>query len=57
MAGSYSWAPCYNITGANTADPVVSPKKDTAYNVTFTDLTGCVNTKRVAIDVRDTIYM
>jgi gliding motility-associated-like protein len=57
MAGSFSWAPLYNITGANTADPVVSPKKDTAYNVTFTDLTGCVNTKRVAIDVRDTIYV
>lgn len=57
MAGSFSWAPLYNIRGENTADPFVSPQKDTAYDVTFTDLTGCVNTKRVHIDVRDTLLV
>ncbi len=57
MPGSYSWGPLYNITGENTPDPIVSPKMSFAYDVTFTDLTGCVNTKRVNIDVRDTIHV
>jgi len=51
--GSYAWTPNYNITGANTATPVVTPKVDTTYTVTFTDATGCTNTKSVAIDVKD----
>lgn len=55
VAGSYSWQPLYNITGENTPNPTVSPKKDFAYDVTFTDLTGCVNTQRVNIDVRKNI--
>ncbi|HEU4552773.1 MAG TPA: PKD domain-containing protein [Chitinophaga sp.] len=58
VAGTYSWAPNnYFITGANTATPVVRPKVDTAYTVTFTDATGCVNSQRVAIDVKDTLLV
>lgn len=55
--GTYAWTPAYNITGANTATPVVTPKRDTTYTVTFTDGTGCVSTKNVAIDVRDTVIV
>ena len=55
--GSYAWTPNYAITGANTATPVVSPRLDTAYTVTFTDATGCVNSKRIAIDVRDSLLI
>ncbi|SFD12219.1 gliding motility-associated C-terminal domain-containing protein [Chitinophaga sp. CF118] len=55
--GTYAWTPNYNITGANTATPVVTPKKDTVYKVTFTDGTGCTNTKSIAVDVRDTLLV
>jgi len=56
--GNYAWTPNnYFITGANTATPTVNPDIDTAYTVTFTDVTGCVNSKRVAIDVKDTLLV
>jgi len=56
--GTYAWTPShYFITGANTATPIVNPKVDTAYTVTFTDNTGCVNSQRVAIDVKDTLLV
>lgn len=51
LTGSYSWRPLYNITGEQTPTPYVTPKKDTAYTVTFTDQTGCINSKTVKIDV------
>lgn len=56
--GSYAWTPGnYFITGANTATPVVRPKTDTSYEVTFTDGTGCTNTAKVSLDVKDTILV
>lgn len=55
--GTYTWAPSYNINNANTADPTIFPRLDTAYTVTFTDATGCINSKRVAIDVRDKLVV
>jgi gliding motility-associated-like protein len=55
--GTYAWTPNYNITGANTATPVVTPKVNTVYTVKFTDATGCINTKSVAVDVRDTLIV
>lgn len=55
--GSYAWTPNYNIIGAGTATPTVSPKEDTTYTVTFTDGTGCVATRSVHIDVRDTLLI
>lgn len=55
VPGSYSWQPLYNITNPLTATPVVAPRRDTTYEVTFTDGTGCVNTKKVFVDVRHTL--
>lgn len=58
VPGSYAWTPNnYFITGANTATPTVNPDEDTAYTVTFTDATGCVNSQRIAIDVKDTLLV
>ncbi|SFO16366.1 gliding motility-associated C-terminal domain-containing protein [Chitinophaga sp. YR627] len=57
VTGTYAWTPAYNITNANTATPTISPKRDTTYTVTFTDATGCTNSKQVAIDVRDTLVI
>lgn len=57
VTGTYSWTPAYNINNANTATPTIYPKLDTAYTVTFTDGTGCTNTQRIAIDVRDTLII
>ncbi|WP_123848822.1 PKD domain-containing protein [Chitinophaga lutea] len=57
LPGSYQWGPLYNITGENTPTPTVSPKVDTEYQVTFTDATGCVNTKKVLIDVKDKLLV
>lgn len=55
--GTYTWSPSYNINNANTAAPTIFPKIDTAYTVTFTDQTGCTNSKRIAIDVRDKLVV
>lgn len=57
MPGSFSWAPLYNITNPLTSSPYATPAVDTTYEVTFTDNTGCVNTKKIFVDVRDTIYV
>lgn len=57
LPGSFSWAPLYNITGHLTANPYATPTVDTTYEVTFRDNTGCVNSKRIFVDVRDTIYV
>jgi gliding motility-associated-like protein len=55
--GVYAWTPAYNINNANIAGPTVFPKMDTTYTVTFTDATGCSNSKQIAIDVRDTLII
>jgi gliding motility-associated-like protein len=54
LPGTYSWGPLplYNIRFENTATPTVYPKQDRTYEVTFTDQTGCENTKKVFIDVK-----
>lgn len=57
LPGSFSWAPNYNIIGLFTANPYATPQKDTTYEVTFTDASGCVNSKRIFIDVKDTILV
>ncbi len=58
IPGTYSWLPYdYNIIDAQTETPKVFPRRDTSYSVTFTDNTGCVNTMKVAIDVRDTLLI
>lgn len=57
LPGSYQWGPLYNITNPGSAFPTVAPRVDTTYEVTFTDLTGCVNTKKVFIDVKDKLLV
>lgn len=56
--GTYSWQPAtYNILNPQTQSPVVYPKVDTTYSLTFTDNTGCVNTVDVKVDVKDTLLI
>jgi gliding motility-associated-like protein len=40
-AGTFSWTPGTNITGGNTATPLVYPAIPTRYVVTLTDALGC----------------
>ena len=46
--GNFSWSPATNITGANTATPLVYPTVPTKYIVTL-DLAGCKNRDSVTI--------
>lgn len=59
LPGTYTWGPqpLYNITGENTPNPVVFPTQDYTYEVTFRDLTGCPNTKKIAIDIKDKLLV
>jgi gliding motility-associated-like protein len=53
--GTFAWSPNYNINSLSSAAPLVYPKKDTAYIVSFTDGTGCIAIDTVKIKVRDTV--
>ncbi|WP_147243380.1 gliding motility-associated C-terminal domain-containing protein [Chitinophaga flava] len=56
--GSYKWSPPdYKILNPNSPAPIVFPAKDTTYTVTFTDLQGCTNDKKIHINVRDSLYI
>lgn len=57
LPGTFTWTPLYNITGPLTANPYATPAVDTTYEVTFTDNSGCVNSKRIHVDVRDTLHV
>ena len=46
--GNFSWSPLTNISGANTATPVVYPTVPTTYIVTL-DLSGCKNRDSVRL--------
>lgn len=48
--GSFTWTPLVNITGANTATPIVNPTTDTWYYVKLTD-NGCENNDSVHVRV------
>ncbi|OLY93600.1 gliding motility-associated C-terminal domain-containing protein [Cnuella takakiae] len=50
--GKFSWTPNINISGANTATPIVSPASTTTYTVLL-DIDGCINTDSVKIRVTD----
>ena len=52
--GTYSWTPDYNITGANTANPVVTPNDTTVYTVTVTDK-ACIDSAKITVNVLDFI--
>ena len=55
--GIYSWTPPYNITNSNTATPVVSPRIDTVYQVTFIDNFRCTVIDSVRISVVDSVTL
>ncbi|HVI46577.1 MAG TPA: PKD domain-containing protein [Chitinophaga sp.] len=58
VGGTFKWTPDdYNILNPATADPFVFPLRDTTYKVTFTDNQGCVNSKNVFVDVKDTLLL
>lgn len=49
---TYSWEPTAQIiSGANTANPLVSPSQNTAYTVTVVNQIGCTFTGSIQIDV------
>jgi gliding motility-associated-like protein len=50
--GNYSWNPAGNIINANTAYPIVFPKKTTLYYGSL-NIEGCINTDSVLIRVTD----
>jgi gliding motility-associated-like protein len=52
--GIISWAPSYNILGAQSASPSVFPKQTTRYIATI-NANGCINTDTVTVNVLDYI--
>jgi hypothetical protein len=52
-AVNYIWGPTSNMTGANTANPVVSPVSTTTYVVTATGPNGCQALDTVTVVVFD----
>lgn len=55
-SGTYSWTPPYNITGANTATPTVTPLVTTTYYVDLDD-NGCKNRDSVKVNVVDHVTL
>lgn len=47
--GTYNWTPATNITGANTATPLVYPTVPTRYKVTLTNAFGCFKSDSVLV--------
>jgi gliding motility-associated-like protein len=47
--GAFNWTPVTNITGANTATPLVYPVVPTRYKVTLTDALGCFKSDSVLV--------
>ncbi len=40
---SYSWSPASTLNNPNISNPIANPLSTTTYNVTVTDVNGCVN--------------
>ncbi|ATL47310.1 hypothetical protein COR50_09065 [Chitinophaga caeni] len=57
VSGTYFWSPNYAISDLSINNPIITPLEDTTYTVTFTDDIGCVATKDIFIDVRDTLLI
>lgn len=53
----YNWTPPSNITGANTATPVVHPPVTTTYHVSISNASGCANTDSVRVNVIDKVSL
>jgi gliding motility-associated-like protein len=54
--GNFSWVPAYNISGANSSAPIVTPAITTTYFVTLDD-NGCVNRDSVKVRVTDRVFL
>lgn len=50
-AAAYSWSPATGLDQANVAAPVASPVTTTAYQVTGTDVNGCVGVATASVKV------
>jgi gliding motility-associated-like protein len=50
-AQQYKWSPAASLTGAETGNPVASPRAKTEYVVEGKDLNGCVNYDTVIVEV------
>ncbi len=48
-AGTFNWTPTTNITGANTATPLVYPPTPTWYKATLTNASGCFKSDSVLV--------
>lgn len=55
--GNYVWTPNYNITNANSPNPLVTPTVDTTYYVSYSDNFGCANIDSVKVRVVDTVTL
>ena len=50
-AAMYSWSPAGTLNNASAANPVATPVVTTQYVVTGTDLSGCVNSDSITVNV------
>ncbi|NJK93623.1 MAG: hypothetical protein HC905_00680, partial [Bacteroidales bacterium] len=48
---SYTWTPATGLNNVNTSNPIASPVTTTTYQVTVTDINGCINTANTLITV------
>ncbi|HMK26061.1 MAG TPA: PKD domain-containing protein, partial [Chitinophagaceae bacterium] len=50
-ASMYSWLPSATLNNSNISNPIASPTVTTQYNVTGTDLSGCINYDSIIVKV------
>jgi gliding motility-associated-like protein len=46
---SFNWAPPYNLSCTNCANPIANPKFTTTYKVSVTDENGCISSKNITV--------
>ena len=57
MGTTYNWAPAYNLSCTNCADPYAWPDTDVVYHLTLGDSIGCLSYDTVRIFVRDRPFL
>lgn len=55
--GSYVWSPPEYLSCINCPNPIAQPDQDYTYQVTFTDLNGCVAAQTINISYNPVIYV